>query len=105
MTTYRKSYNKLQEIRRELNELREAQRDAERRTEMLTFQAEEIESARLKRGEEESLRLERDRLANAESLSSLAEQAALAFRLFTGETFPARKVLAALKGTRRWPID
>jgi DNA repair protein RecN (Recombination protein N) len=75
LTTYRKSYSKLQEIRRELNELRNAQRDAERRTEMLTFQAEEIESARLKRGEEETLRVERDRLANAESLSSLAEQA------------------------------
>jgi DNA repair protein RecN (Recombination protein N) len=75
LSVYRKSYAKLQEIRRELNELREAQRDAERRTEMLTFQAEEIESARLKRGEEESLRVERDRLANAESLAALAEQA------------------------------
>jgi len=86
LTAYRKSYSKLQEIRRELNELREAQRDAERRTEMLTFQAEEIESARLKRGEEEALRVERDRLANAESLSSLAEQALTALDEGTPES-------------------
>ena len=62
-------------IRRELEELRTAQHDAERRTEMLTFQAEEIEAARLKPGEDENLRKERDRLANAESLANLAQQA------------------------------
>ncbi len=42
---------------------------------MLTFQAGEIEAARLKPGEDEDLRKERDRLANAESLASLAQQA------------------------------
>jgi DNA repair protein RecN (Recombination protein N) len=42
---------------------------------MLTFQAEEIEAAKLRRGEDEELRQERDRLANAESLASLAQQA------------------------------
>ncbi len=86
LSAYRKSYAKLQEIRRALNELREAQRDAERRTEMLTFQAEEIESARLKRGEDETLRVERDRLANAEALASLAEQALTALDEGTPES-------------------
>ncbi len=42
---------------------------------MLTFQAEEIEAARLKPGEDEELRLERDRLANAESLAANAQEA------------------------------
>ena len=75
LAAYRKAYQELQELRRELAALREAQQDAERRTEMLTFQADEIEAARLKPGEEETLRQERDRLANAESLAGLAEQA------------------------------
>jgi DNA repair protein RecN (Recombination protein N) len=72
---YRKTYQHLLGIRRDLQGLREAQRDVERRTEMLTFQAGEIEAARLKSGEDEELRKERDRLANAESLASLAQQA------------------------------
>ncbi len=57
------------------SELRESQRDAERRTEMLTFQAEEIEAARLRPGEEVELKQERDRLANAETLATLAQEA------------------------------
>ncbi len=72
---YRKTYQNLLAIRRELNELRAAQADADRRTELLTYQAEEIEAARLRPGEEETLRQERDRLANAESLAALAQQA------------------------------
>ena len=72
---YRQTYTRLQAVRRELGELRAAQADADRRIEMLTFQAEEIEAARLKPGEEEELRLERDRLANAESLSANAQEA------------------------------
>ncbi len=75
LAAYRKTYQNLLGIRRELEELREAQRDAERRTEMLTFQADEIEAAKLKPGEDEELRKERDRLANAESLANLAQQA------------------------------
>jgi DNA repair protein RecN (Recombination protein N) len=75
LVVYRKTYQDLLGIRRELDGLREAQRDAERRTEMLTFQADEIEAAKLKPGEEEDLRKERDRLANAESLANLAQQA------------------------------
>jgi DNA repair protein RecN (Recombination protein N) len=72
---YRQTYGQLQAVRRELNALRAAQADADRRIEMLTFQAEEIESARLKPGEDEELRIERDRLANAETLSANAQEA------------------------------
>jgi len=75
LSEYRQSYQKLLTIRRELNELRAAQADADRRLEMLTFQADEIESAKLKPGEEDDLRKERDRLANAESLAQYAQHA------------------------------
>jgi DNA repair protein RecN (Recombination protein N) len=72
---YRQTYHSLLNLRRELSDLRKAQSDADRRIEMLTYQAEEIESARLKTGEDEELRKERDRLANAESLAQNAQEA------------------------------
>ncbi|RME87208.1 MAG: DNA repair protein RecN [Anaerolineae bacterium] len=75
LATYRQTYTELQNIRRELDELRRAQADAERRTELLTYQVEEIEAARLRPGEEEEARQERDRLANAEALANLAQEA------------------------------
>ena len=75
LSQYRKSYQELQSLRRELEELRQGQRDAERRTEMLTFQAEEIEAAKLRKDEETELKQERDRLANAETLATLAQEA------------------------------
>ena len=75
IAAYRQSYSALQAVRRDLNELRTAQADSARRIEMFTFQAEEIESARIKPGEDEELRLERDRLANAELLATNAQEA------------------------------
>ena len=75
LSDYRQTYQKLMNVRRELGELRQAQADADRRVEILTFQAEEIEAAKLKAGEDEGLRKERDRLANAESLAQYAQQA------------------------------
>jgi len=75
LLSYRQAYTGLLAIRRELGELRSAQADSARRIEMLTFQAEEIEAARLKTGEDEELRLERDRLANSESLAASAQEA------------------------------
>jgi len=72
---YRQTYHTLQNLRRELGELRKAQADADRKIDMLTYQAEEIEAARLKPGEDEELRKERDRLANAESLAQNAQEA------------------------------
>src|SRR5512134_3853241 len=75
LSDYRQTYHTLLNLRRELNDLRKAQADAERRVDMLTYQAEEVEAARLKPGEDEELRKERDRLANAESLSRNAQEA------------------------------
>ncbi len=75
LSDYRQTYHALLNLRRELDDLRKAQADADRRIEMLTFQAEEIEAARLKPGEDEELRKERDRLANAEALARNAQEA------------------------------
>lgn len=75
LSEYRQTYHALLGVRHELNELRKAQADADRRVEFLTYQAEEIEAARLKAGEDEELRKERDRLANAESLAQNAQEA------------------------------
>ncbi len=75
LSDYRQTYHALLNLRRELSDLRKAQADSERRVEMLTYQAEEIEAARLKPGEDEELRKERDRLANAESLAQNAQEA------------------------------
>lgn len=75
LSDYRQTYHTLLNLRHELSELRKARADADRKLDMLTYQAEEIESARLKAGEDEELRKERDRLANAESLAQNAQEA------------------------------
>ncbi|MBV6397538.1 MAG: DNA repair protein RecN [Anaerolineales bacterium] len=75
LADYRKTYHAILDLRRELTDLRAAQNDAARRADMLTFAAEEIEAAKLKKGEDEELRKERDRLANAESLAQHAQEA------------------------------
>ncbi|MCS7011632.1 MAG: DNA repair protein RecN [Anaerolineales bacterium] len=93
LNEYRQAYSALLEVRRELNTLRSAQRDADRRLDMLTFQVEEIEAARLKLGEDVTLRQERDRLANAEALASLAEQAIAALDEGTPESPSATDLL------------
>jgi DNA repair protein RecN (Recombination protein N) len=74
LADYQKEYRALQQLRRELADLRQAQLDAERRMDLLEFQAGEIEAAGVKPGEDETLKQERDRLANAETLSQLASQ-------------------------------
>lgn len=71
---YQKDYRALIRLRDELDSLIKAQGDAERRMDMLTYQAEEIEAAGIALGEDAELRKERDRLANSENLSKLANQ-------------------------------
>ncbi len=75
LNSYRENYRLLLGLRRELADLRRSEQDSARRAELLAFQVEEIQSAALHPGEEETLRQERDRLANAESLASLAQRA------------------------------
>lgn len=72
---YQSAYNILRTLQNELDDLRKAEQDAARMTDLLNFQIQEIDAARLKAGEEAELRGELTRLANAEKLSSLAQQA------------------------------
>jgi len=74
---YQKTYHQLSHVRNQLNELRTAEKDASRQIGILEYQINEIESARLKDGEEEGLRAERTRLANAEGIASLVQEAIL----------------------------
>lgn len=72
--TYQVEFRNLQRIRKELKGLRELEQESARRIELLTFQAQEIEAARLENGEEIALETERVRLANAEALAANAQQ-------------------------------
>lgn len=74
LSEYRKAYDQLAGLRRELNQLRQTEQDAERRTDLLGYQLQEIDSAHLRPNEEPELRQERERLANAENLASLAQR-------------------------------
>ncbi len=65
-------------LRQELAQLRRDERERERRLDMLDFQINEITTARLKPGEDQALLQERTRLANAEKLAALADEAGLA---------------------------
>lgn len=75
---YRQTHQLLQQTRRALAELRQAEKDAARRSDTLLFQISEIEAAHLKADEEDSLKDERNRLANAEGLASLVQEALVA---------------------------
>ncbi len=59
---------------------------------MLSYQINEIDSAHLKTGEEESLREERNRLANAENLASLSQEALLILDESGPETAPVSEL-------------
>ncbi len=72
---YQKTYKLLRDVRRELDTLRKNERDAVRRADLLSYQIDEIDSAHLKKGEDDDLVEERNRLANAEGLSSLSQEA------------------------------
>lgn len=72
---YRSLYDELQTLRQELNALQKDENESQQLIDLLTFQIQEIETARLHPEEDVDLRQERDRLANAESLASDAQQA------------------------------
>ena len=77
LADYQAVVTRLHAVRRELNELRKSERDAAQRAELLSFQVNEIQGASLQPGEDDELQQERERLANAENLTSLTQQAVL----------------------------
>jgi DNA repair protein RecN (Recombination protein N) len=79
----------LNAVRRELAELVRSEKDAARRIDLLNFQINEIAAAKLKPGEDKTLLEERTRLANAEKLASLAEEAIRAAEGAEGEGQPS----------------
>jgi DNA repair protein RecN (Recombination protein N) len=83
----------LNAARRELGELRRGEREMERRLDMLDFQIREINAARLKPGEDKALLEERTRLANAEKLAALADEACQALSTGAEETPSAADLL------------
>lgn len=99
LDVYRKTYTRLQEVQRELDEIRQAERDAARQSDMLSFQIKEIETARLNPDEEDGLRDERNRLANAEGLSKLAQQALIALDEGSPEAPAANDLLGSVSGS------
>ena len=86
-------YDALTQVRRDLEHLRQGERDAVRRAEMLTYQIQEIEASKLRPGEEEVLREERTRLANAEQLAALADEATAALDETTDQRSPVTDLL------------
>jgi DNA repair protein RecN (Recombination protein N) len=83
----------LRGVRTELDAIRAGERDAARRADMLQYQINEIDAARVKPGEETALLEERNRLANAEQLASLAEQVIAALDEESTERSPATGLL------------
>ncbi len=75
LSAYREVYYRLVHVRKELEELRKTESDAARQIDVLQYQINEIETARLHEGEEDTLRAERTRLANAEGIASLVQEA------------------------------
>jgi DNA repair protein RecN (Recombination protein N) len=65
----------LRQVRQDLSALVRDERELARRADLLTYQIQEIALANLKVGEEEELNEERTRLANAERLMELADDA------------------------------
>jgi len=75
LQSYKEQYQTLGEVRRQLEQLRKQEQDSARKIEFLTFQINEVESAKLQPGEDETLLEERSRLANAEQLAQQTEEA------------------------------
>ncbi len=83
----------LQRVRGELERIRAGEREAARHADMLQYQIGEIDAARIQPGEETALLEERTRLANAEQLAQLADQAIAALDSEGEENRPASDLL------------
>ncbi len=75
----------LRQVRSELDRLLRDERALARRADLLQFQLQEIGGAQLQPGEEQDLLQERNRLANAEQLITLASEAYTALREAGGD--------------------
>jgi DNA repair protein RecN (Recombination protein N) len=85
------------DVRHEMASLLRDEREVARRVDLLSFQVEEINSARLRPGEEGNLKQERQRLANAEKLAQHADEAYSALRARDDETAAALDLLGDAK--------
>ncbi|GFO60372.1 DNA repair protein RecN [Geomonas silvestris] len=72
---FQSRFEAYQKARAELEALEQGEREAARRLDLLSFQNEEIASAKLYAGEEEELAEERGRLAHGEKLLAASQQA------------------------------
>jgi len=93
--SYKQTHAKLVAIRHELTMLRQSERDAARRMDLLTYQINEIESAKLKPGEDDELQDEHNRLANAEGLATLSQESLL----YLDESTPENPSVTDLLGS------
>ncbi len=75
LAEYQDAYHRLVQLRKQLTELRKAEGEAARQIGILNYQINEIETAHLREDEEDDLRAERTRLANAEGIASVAQEA------------------------------
>jgi DNA repair protein RecN (Recombination protein N) len=74
LKVYHEKLKKLQTVQRQLKSLRVGEEESLRQKDMLTFQINEIESAKISENEEVDLIKERDRLGNIENLSKYIRQ-------------------------------
>jgi DNA repair protein RecN (Recombination protein N) len=72
---YQETYHHLVQLRKQLTELRKTEAEAARQIDILQYQINEIETAHLREDEEAALKAERTRLANAEGIASVAQEA------------------------------
>ncbi|MFZ3069863.1 MAG: DNA repair protein RecN [Anaerolineaceae bacterium] len=93
LATYHSQYAQWSGLRAELIDLEQTQQFAKDRADMLKYQIQEIEMARLKPDEETDLRQERIRLANAETLNSLSQQALTALDEGAADSLPVTDLL------------
>ena len=93
LNRYTETYQELRQVQKDLDSLRQLERDSVRRAELLEYQTNEIEAAAPVLGEEEVLKQERDRLANAESLATLAQTALAALEESVPESPAANELL------------
>ena len=90
---------RLRGVRRDLESLRQDERERARRIDLLTYQVEEIGAARLTPGEDGELDGERRRLANAEQLASLTNEALQLLQQSEGEQSGAMDLLGLAEGS------